>query len=348
MFSKLQRRLIKETLMFLYNDNKKLMDIPVYFVPYQNQKPKAVGLAVKSLQTLPVIPWPDNRCIIIAEDMLTPILTNKEPFGVVAMVRASGLDNTLFNPGTNGTFIQGVYTAVIKNRVVINKYRLVMMHMDDQAKNGMHHRLSDKEASITRQIEKIKESDMIRMLLDDDEQRTQAATRYAEYLRHAVPQDGEEFWAAIDLFGDSKLLQPGLAADFLSYLHSIVVPCHYMVRSSFKNGFGQTGEMRRKTASKPIFSVVPYDRLYQSMPSSMASEHHVSPHFRHAHIRHLWKLAGIDRFALPVDPGQRLLLVHQRNVKRILIPPMWVGESEWEDDDVDHKLLLDEQVLNHL
>ena len=92
------------------------------------------------------------------------------------------------------------------------------------------------------------------------------------------------------------------------------------------------------TRAKPIFSVIAYDRLYQQLVGG-DHQHEVAPHFRRGHIRHYWKKAGLNRFALPISPVDRMKLVHRHRVERVYIPPMWIGDKVYEVDGVTHEIV---------
>ena len=170
-------------------------------------------------------------------------------------------------------------------------------------------------------------------------------TLIRDYIKYLSPHGLEEFWCALEL--GSKLAQPGLASDILAYLSNICVPCHYIVKSRFKSGFGTTGKMKRATKNMPIFSFITFDRLYTTFVDG-GDAPPLSPHFRRGHIRHLWKESGLNRHLIPNDPIVRIKLAHAHKVRRVYIPPTWVGCQHYEDNDCRHEIITQEMPLREL
>lgn len=130
---------------------------------------------------------------------------------------------------------------------------------------------------------------------------------------------------------------------FVSGLAMATVPCGYIVRSRFGDGFGHPS-MRKKTAQKDFFVHIHYDRLYREMGERLGATE-VNPHFRRGHTRYWWKSAGIDRLTLPLVPHKRLEIAIRNDVPTSYIHPHWVGRKTWHDGDCDFEILGGETEL---
>jgi hypothetical protein len=169
--------------------------------------------------------------------------------------------------------------------------------------------------------------------------------RYRDYLSRVLVQKGCSAWVAFEQ--ESKQPKPGLAADFLAYLANLAIPCHYMLRSKPKKGFGPTGEIKRLTRDKAIFSVIPHERLYHVLNGKSDEGQPHASHFRHGHIRHLW-LKGIppvNRMFLPERPTDRIRLVHMNKVPRRYIHPVWVGDPNFVEEGFEFEVMVGEMPL---
>lgn len=315
---------------------------PVYYFAFDGDVER-VGLAVQSLQEIPQIPWPDDNCVILAEDVALSLLTDEPNVrGLVWMVYTKNFKGLLGHPGASELFYGGA-TYLFGNRVVKNRGEIYYIeHVDDPKSH--YQAFVNPEDSRNRAMQTI--------LQACEQQGFEASPeRYGKYLDAVLVGDmrNDPHWIA---YHHSKMqkAQPGLAADLLAYLANLAVPCHYMMRSKPKKGFGPTGEIKRLTRDKPIFSVIPHERLYHILNGNQR-DHEVSPHFRRGHIRHLWKkgIPALNRMYLPDSPKERIKLVHRHKVPRVYIHPTWVGAADgFENEGFNFQIITGETPLRPL
>lgn len=342
MIGKLWQRLVKETLISLYHDKRTSFckHFPVYYFAFDGNIER-VGLAVQSLQQIPQIPWPDDNCIILAEDVALSLLTDDPNVrGLVWVVYTKNFRTMLGHPGDSEIFYAGA-TYLFGNRIVKNPGQIhYIEHVNDP--KSRYKRFVNPEDSRNRAINTI---------LKACEQFGISASpeSYGEYLDAVLVSDmrNHPHWIAFQQ-SQKKMPQPGLAADLLAYLANLAVPCHYMMKSKPQKGFGPTGEIRRLTSEKPIFTVISHNRLHRAGQNGEGQ----SPrgHDRDGHIRHLWKkgIPPLDRFALPANPTERIKLVFSHQVPRVYIHPTWVGERTFENGGFGFEVMTGEMPLNPL
>ncbi len=316
------------------------MNYPVYFLPFDNTDSEILGQTVKGLQQLPRLPWPGEKCIVLAENPLYSILDMEEEYqcrmySILAFVKCGNVQN----PRLEGEQeIDLLVTDLVDDKILQYQDRYWMYHVTDPNVRWM-----DTEESLDKRVAEIKSKHK----LNDPK----AEEKFRNYFRKIGPQGLTSFWTSC--VGsrpnptEVDLGQHGLAADMLVALANLAVPCGYMVKSSFKRGFGPTGRIKRQTKEMTIFSMIKFNRLYRTFVGGNDS-HEVEPHHRRGHIRHLWKEAGLNRFSLPNDPVARIKLVHDHRVRRVVIPPTWIGEKRYETDDCDFEIITGETELGFL
>lgn len=355
MIGKAWQRLVKEALIAIYRGEQTRFsfNFPVYYFGFDFDLER-LGMAVQSLQAIPEIPWPDEDCIILAEEVITSLL-HPDVKGLTWIVHSKQIDDQFISPGALAAEAVITGAVFLANGQIVNGrsgyYYLSHVKVDPSSWT------TTIEESIKKHAAQIQKAACA--VLRQPDLTTVDTTLYEQYLRQTlVSTPGAYHWVAFDplmsiprIQGESRsphTPMPGLAADFLGYISNLAVPCHYMLRSRFEKGFGPTGELKRLTKAKPIFSVIPYDRLYQQMrgPGEHMSE--VAPHFRRGHIRHLWKEAGLNRLALPDDPKERLHLVHSHHVRRVYVHPAWIGDPSFASDDARFEVLTGEMPLRQL
>ncbi len=170
---------------------------------------------------------------------------------------------------------------------------------------------------------------------------------FRESIERSVPTTGS-LWRAMRIHPmvgndpvEDKAFYYAPAYSVLCAFSSIVTPSHYMIKLHDRKGAG-TKRMRRHMKANPVIAMIPYERLYQFAPKG---DRKVKQHFRRGHIRHMWQQAGIDRFALPQSPGERLKLVVDRDVTRIYVHPGWVGDPLIEGEDYVAEVMTGESTL---
>lgn len=340
MVTKLQQRLMKEVLIKAYQMKPETISWPVYFVPFAPINIRDHAKLVRSMHELPHIPWPDESCIILAEDPSAEILDH----GVKIMV---GLfhDNSEVQRFENMPRVESIgdieplnficsFKMAGSNTVHIMTKKCVMMY-----RMGVQWG-DDKEESMDRQMARIKSGAPYSDISPEQEERIR------EYVWYGSPFGLDNFWHAKNWNDKTESFdeEVGFATDVFNYLINLISPCHYVVKSKFKNGFG-TRAMRRATRDKPIFSLIPFQRVYREVQSPGGNGEPKSPHFRRGHVRHLWKEAGINRFRLPESPIERIKLIAQKRVRRIYVSPAWVGNRFFADEGMDYEMVVDEWEL---
>ncbi len=340
------QRLVRECLIRIYRDErtKHAINFPVYYFAYHGDV-KTLGLSVQSLQQIPDIPWPDKQCVILAENAPASIMC-PDWKSLVCIVHDENCRAVYACPGGSDLVYCGA-TFLVGNVVFHSQPKLYFLsHLAD----GVEFEIDDENWSYVRAQEHM---DQLVEVWDTASKRVKGASfnskpnmdAFAQYLQKtSVWENNKPLWVAYDL--PDKNPQPGLAADFLAYLSNLAIPCHYMVKTRFKQGFGPTGEMKRLTAAKPIFSIVNFERLHKVYAKTGAETGiELDPHFRRGHIRHFWKESGLDRLVLPVAHSERMLLVHRRQVRRRYIQPQWIGDPEFSSDGCDFEIITKDMPL---
>ena len=86
MFSSIQRRLIKETLIHVYRKQPSLVNLPVWFLPFDDKPDDVLVETVRALQDFVPLPWPDDNCIILAEEPWSKIITSTDVKMMLAFI----------------------------------------------------------------------------------------------------------------------------------------------------------------------------------------------------------------------------------------------------------------------
>jgi hypothetical protein len=337
---KIWQRLIREAMITIYRNPRTefAKPLPVYYFAFDGDVER-VGLGVQSLQAIDQIPWPDDACVILAEDVAASLICKDSTVvrGLVWMIFSKNLKVMLSRPESSELVYVGT-VMLINDRLVHTQPTLHWLeHLGPE-----HFEDVDPDASKNKTIEAL-----VEICASFGAETT--PERYADYLDRVLVLDhNQPAWVAYDQ--ESKQPKPGLAADFLAYLANLAIPCHYMLRSKPKKGFGPTGELKRLTKEKAIFSVIPHERLYHVFNNKHEAQREIAPHFRRGHIRHMWRqgIPPLNRFALPDDPKERVKLVHSHKVPRIYVHPTWVGDPNFEQEGFQFEVMAGEMPLRTL
>jgi hypothetical protein len=332
MFTKHHQRLLKELLMEFYRTFPHAIDWPVYYVPWDDKGIPEARLAVRTMQALKEVPWPEDTCIVVAEESLSSIVYEGDADSLVAYAPIE-MDHR--PPNIDGLYYYMAVT-IEDGRIKFKRsfFGLRRLLINDQFVTASSLNVDSFLGEVVRRLEH--EYQLKTPVLRH---------RMKEFSRLLLPQSGREQWIAfgLDIDDERQIMRtkgevsPMTASDMFLHMSNMVFPSHYIVRSSFREGFGSPS-MKKKTKGKPFFSVISFDRLYGALPQK-DPEYQVRPHFRRRHPRHLWKKVGLDRFKLPKDPLARALLVEEHCVPTIIIPPMWIGNPEFATEGVDHRII---------
>jgi hypothetical protein len=341
MLDKVSRRLVKEASIWLYRNHPEWREYPIYYLTMGDKSPKDYGPIVQSLHEIPQLPWPAEDCIICSED----VIANQFPsMGLTLMhvIVHSHAELLKYNRVDKPEHIGMIEPLTIITVTLVHKtnsIHFVPLHY------VMTHIHSNEELWADN-VDKF-----VDQRIRDFQLSVEEKEGFRNYMRAVTPK--KSFWVCHDLKRNERNEnQIGLASDTLCQLANLASPCHYVLKTRFSKGFGPTGEMRRFTASKPIFSFIGYDRLYHAYKTvhGAMGEYEVAPHSRRGHVRHHWRrgIPPLDRFALPDDPHERVMLVHRHKVPRSYIPPMWIGPKILVDEDLVHEIVTEEMQLANL
>lgn len=352
MFTPLQQRLVKETLLYIYQKHPEMMELPIWFLPFNDKRESDLVETLRAFHGFAPLPWPDNNCIIIAEDPWSSLLNIPGRHHLVSFIHLQKNDEAYTKHmhdawGDRADIVSAAHdiklvrTVYLDGKIHIDHAPIFMENIE------VHH------SNINRDQESYKKNAelLIKQLhIIDPDLRAKVYARMYKNLEISGRASGgsrmlKTAWT-VRTPDNPYLQQMGLANDILEALSNIMTPCAYAVKSRFSEGFG-TSSIKRQVKDKPIFSFISFDRLYRSVVGGEYTGE-MSPHFRRGHPRHLWKEAGVDRNKLPVTPSERLRLVREKRVRRIYIPPTWVGDPNISIDGVDHEILTGEIPLANL
>lgn len=332
MIDKQTQRFIKEGLLAIYRAHPEAIEYAVYYLPFEHHGFEEIGESIRSMHGIPEIPWPEENCIICTEDYISSLLGSDIKLFIMILHTKEAKNRF---PGTEGEIVEPLEFFRVflepgepgKAPIYIDRQQIALIH---------------KEATYSCPItEQYLQNSADEHPLDMTNEQKE---KLKSYWRATIAPTFEGIWVA-RMMSLPNQDQMGLASDILGYLANIVVPCHYFVKSTFKNGFGSKSQ-KRITRCKPIFSVISYDRLHRTFIQGNEDCHDsVEFHFRRGHIRHHWKRAGISRLSLPDSPIERMKIVHANRVERTYIQPMWIGKNEFEIDGMKHEILRDEIPL---
>lgn len=341
MTSKPHRRLVKESLIHIYNNSrlKSSINFPVYYFSFDDKNLDSLKVAVQAMQKMPEIPWPDDDCVILCEDPFSALSSKFgkiDFFALTWVVRIKNLDILSGTKQLPHLFYLG-HTILFNKQIHHIEPELVSffkVQIDIEKKFKSHEEYLDFASDrLIRDMKKLSTN------FDSEDLRK----IYKDYVNRVCVSNGEA-WSTFNTA--SKTEEPGRAADILAAMSNIMIPCNYYVHNEFIGGFGP-GPIRRITEGKPILSIIPADRLYcqyENAARTLNSE--IAPHFRRGHIRHFWQESGIDRLKLPDNPEERLLLAVIKKVRRKYIHPQWIGSQEFINDDCKYRIITGEHDIS--
>lgn len=322
MFDTATRRLLKDIIIYLDHQIPETIHYPAYYFPWDNKTFEELDAGVELIRRLEHFPWPDVPCIVFAHDAFAEMCYDKPPHCLVACVHDGS---------------RAVVSLDYGRETFADKYHLIAAIQLETGQVALHHsirllyRTDDVPGRYDHAANVLLRSEAIGRPLTLSEQGRMRKHGQAYYKNRSGL-----------CWYEGRFLEDGARMDTRpSYLPesliNIATPCHYFVRSRFKNGFGSQ-RLRRATSTKAIFSAVRYERLHSIWPPDARGD--TPPHFRRGHVRYYWKRAGLDRFALPRTPGDRVALVQRRNVESVYVTPAWVGVSAWDEGDIEHEIIL--------
>jgi len=370
-----QMRMVKESLLYLYRRDFRFIDIPVYFCDNNEVSQEDITEGVKALNELDEIPWPSHNCILMGVcpwrdgDFITREYGVEYLFYVMLKIdfKPKGFKEVNIRPVLNeGVVIDYSYqyymlsVALFRNRVQIREtpYYLARGHSPLWSKSYVlehcraYARVEAQTAAINLhnyKSELIVDSDgrfrgiNIKESLSDEQMKeiSRAERGLRTFYEKTLPEvvnENQRFW--LGSTQEEELLTFPLATQLLSCLTTMVIPCHYLVKSDWGEGFGEK-RFKRKIAGKPFFSLVNYNRLYREAVKG-DSDIQRQPHFRRGHVRYLWKEAGINRHILPPVASVRMRLAKEHKVRRVYVTPSWIGPKVFTSGGYNYEILTGE------
>lgn len=344
MFDQVTQRLIKEGLLAIYREHPHLVHSTVYYLPLGDKPLEEIGASINVMHQLNTIPWPDTSCIICAEDHVAQLVLPNELRTLILLVRDARLSDR-YRRVPRADHVDAVepiqaYMSVLqvsKNAIRVWNDNITLSHMTGIVTTDKY---LDQRAIEISALSLQRGFDGIPYNVDEIQ------NRLKKYWRAQIGTGLACGWHAHTLGGQSHFLSTqngmGLAADILGYLSNIVFPCHYVLKSRFADGFGPP-KIRRIMQSKPIFSVISYERLFaEYSKTARHTGYEVSPHQRRGHLRWYWQKALINRMSLPRRAEDRLKIAIEKRVPNTYIHPAWVGERTFEDGDIRHEIVTEE------
>lgn len=333
--------MIKEGFIYLSRNDPKPINFPTYYLPLETDNLEELGTTISSMQELHEIPWPDDQCIIFSDDHMSNLLPDS-PIKLLNMMIHDKAITQRYNAMPRTGDIELI--DPIAMYIVVYSHRSKRIHVTPSQTTMFRTNWASPQINMDTEMETFRQ---ISVGLGKPMQKG-FKDHMVRYWKSTAPRDPSKGGWFATLQGEKQVHQFGLAADVLGYLSNIALPCNYILKSKFSQGFGPTGAMRRIMAEKPIFSVVSGHRIYRELVAPGETDVARCPHFRRGHIRHHWKEADINRFLLPRDPIDRMRLVTEKKVRRSYVPPTWVGVGVWEQADVKHEIVSDEIPLRNL
>lgn len=308
---------IKSALLIVYRRNPRCVNWPVYFMelPDEGTLGDEDAACIKTMHETDVLPFPQKNCILISSQSWEKELGD---VNLLCLYMSTGGPHPA--PDNTPSNVVKTYLFPILNYVqgqsVWHVAHVARVHIED-------------------------DRDTLKSSIID------AGGEDGDYWAGCLP-DGEHAWLTefIDeqsferRYTDASTRTPPNFYDgcrmLLAFLNACV-PCHYRVVANLGDGFGPPS-MKRKTQGKSIICSIPYDRLHSASIDLGHNGHEVDPHQRRGHFRHWWKAAGINRFALPDDPKERIKIAESFHVERSWIPPCWVGPRIITIDGITYKV----------
>jgi len=370
-----QMGMVKESLLYLYRRDFRFIDIPVYFCDNNDVSQEDITTSIKSLQEFDELPWPSHNCIFIGVnpwrkgDKFTQEMGTEHLLYILLKIdfKPKGLQPVDIEVEQQGeTVIDAEYkyymliSAYLNKRIYIREMPLYLAraHSVNWTREEMEkhaHDYAEVEAMIgvstAYGLELIKKIDSVTRKFSGVEipelpvelrpQVDECIDDLTQFYRACIPDHilpGDRQWVAST--SEEDLLTFCLATQVLSCFTTMIVPCHYMVKSDWGEGFGEK-RFKRKIAGKPFFSLVNYNRLYREAVKG-DSDIQRQPHFRRGHVRYLWKEAGINRHLLPHVASERMRLAVQHNVRKVYVTPSWIGPKHFSSSGYKYEILTGE------
>lgn len=128
-------------------------------------------------------------------------------------------------------------------------------------------------------------------------------------------------------------------------LANLATACGYRITARMQNGYGKPS-LKKRTKGREWLMLVPFERIYNETIPEDGETVPRRPHEKRGHYRYLWKLAGLNRLALPAELYKRMTLAFQHNVRRVYVNPCWVGPRHWADTTNEYDVHQGAEVVN--
>jgi len=321
--------LLKRGILRVYREIPEAVGWPVFYMGISDRGLRETALAVKTIQSLEALPWPDTKCVVVAEDILAPFRGQRALWFLVQRNIWAKPDDVPDGHGYETADIYRFYTdgtverewGPVRHAFIKGTYDHLNITQSEFDARGVKDMCGSAHYQALPQA-------------------------IQEFVRECRPTLQSGVWSiGYDLLTGKKfrgkdgreLDQAGAPAwELLTAFANIATPCGYRVWLRNENGFGNKAQ-RKLTGRKPILADVRYDRIYRTCEAlGMIKEKR--PHPRSGHLRFLWAKAGVDRRTLPDDPGERLRIRARRNVQPVYVRACWVGPDDWYDDGTYYEI----------
>lgn len=359
MIGRIEQRMLKEGLICLYRSMPEVVqEYPIYWVDPADDLDH-LAQAVRVINEFDDLPWPKDRCILVARDQWSRSILSRESGcireddSIVICVYHHDITKPPALSAIFGGSDFATHGAVIGKCIGVD--RLHVFHENgeiwiDNARGAI------KSDPVLRFIFPSPQqcATAIREACDEDvhsvdgfePEGSPVLIAYRNFLLSCVPEAHPAFWGQAQVIeGEQERDELWPMCSVLPILATLAFPCGYMVRSTFTEGFGYPS-LKRKTRGKQVFGHINYDRLYRvASECGVTDADTVAPHFRRGHFRHMWQEAGLNRLDLPASAYKRMRLTLEKKVRRVYVHPAWVGKRHFRSDGLDCEVITGETEM---
>lgn len=321
LISKRHYRLYKEARIYLERKEPRGIRTVYWFDDALLNTPEN-SMAVRKIHDLGEIPWPSRDSLIVSPAQVDAI---------TVLMPGISSHRTVF--GRPADCVARAWSVVSDNNVSVDHETFGLVYLDSTQSDA-------------RVVDKRPWDQVIKDELASCGESGSSDHHLLEWYHGCVPSKGA--WFAGDIAGMQEALDRNngyrfsfrVACHLLASLSSIAVPSHYIVRAHQRKRYGSK-KIGSCFAKDALIVHVSFDRLHQFVKERGEIMADIEPHSRRGHVHHFWKRAGLNRFALPDCPVERMLLCRKHQVEELYIPPMWIGPRLFETEELVYEVLVD-------